>query len=202
MDGAAPAEAGLDGRVPLATSAPRRRRLSVAIIAAAVVITVAILVGPTLIPALLNQTPARAPGKFDPSAAGTDTAQVAYSANPGDTDHADGAPDPQANPTTPAVATSTSIPATTAVAPTTTPPTPATTSPSRTFDTDGGTVTATCQGALAVLTSWAPKPAYTVKKVDPGPAKFARIMFQLTSNGHPVNVRIACDTGTPTATIT
>jgi len=40
-----------------------------------------------------------------------------------------------------------------------------------------------------------------VKKVDPGPAKIARIMFQLTSNGHAVNVRITCDTGRPTATI-
>jgi hypothetical protein len=82
------------------------------------------------------------------------------------------------------------------------PPTPSTTSPSQTFDTVGGTVTATCQATLAVLTLWTPKPSYMVENVEAGPAMVARVTFHSIGERLVVVSRVTCATGAPVASTT
>jgi hypothetical protein len=195
---AALADVQLDATGPTsATRVARRRRWPVATIAAAILVTSAILIAPVLIPALSSRTPVRASGKADLEAAGA--TQLVHSDGPVATDPATGTPDPYRDPTTPTVVTTAGIPAATGVPPTTTTTSTATTPPPQTFDTDGGTVTAACRGTLAALTSWAPKPSYTVKKVEAGPATVARILFQSMAERREVATRLTCKTGMPVA---
>jgi hypothetical protein len=170
-----------------------------------VIIIAAILAGRFLNPAVLHRNPPRAGGEPNLVSPGTGTTPASsISSRPGGgTQPASGPPNPLAGPTTPGAIPGPGTSGPSDLSPTTLPSaTPTTTSPPRTFDTDGGTVTAECRGTLAVLTSWAPNPGYAVKNHDAGPTAVARMMFKSTSTVRTVNIQVTCDTGTPIANVT
>jgi hypothetical protein len=80
-------------------------------------------------------------------------------------------------------------------------PATAASSPSRLLASDGGTVVASCDGALVTLLSWSPAQGYRVVKVERGPAKIAEIRFS-DGDGHEDHadrLRVFCRNGRPEA---
>ncbi|MEV1170321.1 hypothetical protein [Nonomuraea sp. NPDC049784] len=88
-----------------------------------------------------------------------------------------------------------------------TPSTPSTAAPSQTpqpsgasqgklIRSPGGTVIASCAGDLVTLRSWSPAQNYSVDKVEPGPAREARVEFE-QDEGEDVELKITCSSGQP-----
>jgi serine/threonine-protein kinase len=164
----------------------------------------AVAVAAFAVPALLNRPPAGTAGLPTPaieSAAPASAGQVGPARsngvpkNPagGQTSLAGSPGTMPVNLATPAVVDATSPAAT---------PTPPTGSQPQTFSSAGGSVTASCQGAMSVLDSWTPKPTYSVNNVEAGPAKVARITLQSTAERTVVATRVTCDSGVPIANTT
>ena len=70
---------------------------------------------------------------------------------------------------------------------------------SRTVNTLGGTVTATCTGSTATLTGYDPLPGFTAVKIDKGPG--GSVGLTLHALVTDVKVRFTCHNGVPVATI-
>lgn len=78
-------------------------------------------------------------------------------------------------------------------------PAPSQTSQSKLIRSAGGTVIASCDGDLVTLRSWSPAQDYSVDKVEPGPAREAKVEFE-PGEGEDVELKITCAAGVPVLT--
>ena len=74
--------------------------------------------------------------------------------------------------------------------------TPSRTAPGKLIHSAGGTVIASCDGDQVTLRSWSPAQDYSVDKVEPGPAREAKVKFE-PHDGHDAELRIICSGGQP-----
>lgn len=108
-------------------------------------------------------------------------------------------PSPESSPSQP----SPPAPSTTAGSAPPTASTPAVAPVTRTLDSPGGGVSATCTGATVYLDSWTPRQGFETDDVARGPAATAYVAFDsVDGDGVDVDVAIGCEDGIPVLSVT